>query len=283
MIKVTFLCCWGESTSALFHRYKLQSPGSAGVWDNIVGVDNVNDADYYIIMEDFYEKKKLDPAKKIYIKREPPWIVRTSFGNKPSLYKFDYTNGYWCATWWVKKTYDELKILQNKTNKKKICCINSGAEVCAGHRKRIAFLKRISQIEGLDIDIYGRGLQDKGLGDKYKGTCLDKYDIMSQYEYSIVMENGEMDNYFTEKLADSFLSWSVPIYWGCTNMDSYFPKDSYRSIDISIDSGDKILSMIEKSPDENSLLAVQKARDLILDKYNIWPSVARIVNEGKMI
>ena len=120
MIKVALLCCWGENSIELLHRYKLQTPGNSGIWDSIVGVDNVNDADYYIIMEDFYETEKLDPSKKIYIKREPPWIVKQSFQNKSSLYKFDYTNAYCCSVWWVQKTYDELKKTQNKNGKKKI-------------------------------------------------------------------------------------------------------------------------------------------------------------------
>jgi len=40
--------------------------------------------------------------------------------------------------------------------------------------------------------------------------------------FHIVIENTSIPNYFSEKLLDCFRSWTVPIYYGCTNIEKYF-------------------------------------------------------------
>ena len=40
-----------------------------------------------------------------------------------------------------------------------------------------------------------------------------------------MVENSKTDNYFTEKLIDCLAVGTIPIYWGCPNLDSYFNLD----------------------------------------------------------
>ncbi len=40
--------------------------------------------------------------------------------------------------------------------------------------------------------------------------------------YSICVENSSNKGYFTEKILDAFLSRTIPIYWGCPDISSYF-------------------------------------------------------------
>lgn len=41
-------------------------------------------------------------------------------------------------------------------------------------------------------------------------------------KFNIACENQAMDNMFTEKLLDCFRTFTVPIYYGCTNVSKYF-------------------------------------------------------------
>jgi len=41
-------------------------------------------------------------------------------------------------------------------------------------------------------------------------------------QFSLAIENASVDNYFTEKLMDCFLTKTVPIYFGCPNIGDYF-------------------------------------------------------------
>jgi hypothetical protein len=40
--------------------------------------------------------------------------------------------------------------------------------------------------------------------------------------YSVAIENSSIPNYFTEKLIDCLITKTIPIYWGCPNIDEYF-------------------------------------------------------------
>jgi hypothetical protein len=44
-------------------------------------------------------------------------------------------------------------------------------------------------------------------------------------QYHIVIENASHNNYFTEKILDSFAMKSLPLYWGCPNLSKFFNMD----------------------------------------------------------
>lgn len=49
----------------------------------------------------------------------------------------------------------------------------------------------------------------------------DKMNIFNS-KFSIVIENSKEKNYFSEKLIDCLLTKTIPIYWGCPNIEEYF-------------------------------------------------------------
>jgi hypothetical protein len=40
--------------------------------------------------------------------------------------------------------------------------------------------------------------------------------------FHVTIENSQNENYFTEKLIDCFMSYTIPIYWGCTTISEFF-------------------------------------------------------------
>ncbi len=83
-----------------------------------------------------------------------------------------------------------------------------------GHQLRRSLVEWV-QGTGLDIDIMGRG---------YKPFDA-KSDGLAPYRYSIVIENMREPNYFSEKLLDAVFCDTVPIYWGCPNLDRFMDTD----------------------------------------------------------
>ena len=65
--------------------------------------------------------------------------------------------------------------------------------------------------EGLPVDVMGRGY--KPFDTKAEG--------LAPYRYSLIIENVQERNYFTEKLVDAVLCRTVPIYWGCPNIGDF--------------------------------------------------------------
>lgn len=52
-----------------------------------------------------------------------------------------------------------------------------------------------------------------------------KHDIFKNSKFSIVVENSQNPNYFTEKIIDCLLLKTIPIYFGCPNINDFFNMD----------------------------------------------------------
>ena len=49
----------------------------------------------------------------------------------------------------------------------------------------------------------------------------DKKELFKS-KFSIIIESTKEENYFTEKICDALLAKTIPIYWGCPNIDDFF-------------------------------------------------------------
>lgn len=50
----------------------------------------------------------------------------------------------------------------------------------------------------------------------------EKKDPLFDSQFHICIENSKQKNCFTEKLIDCFTTKTIPIYWGCPNIDEFF-------------------------------------------------------------
>jgi hypothetical protein len=93
-----------------------------------------------------------------------------------------------------------------------------------GHQYRHQLVEAIIDNQ-FPIDIYGRGAKSyKKKNEKLfniKGEFQDEYPYKN-YLFSICIENFSNHHYFSEKIMSSIMYNCVPIYWGCTNISSYF-------------------------------------------------------------
>jgi len=87
-----------------------------------------------------------------------------------------------------------------------------------GHNLRHEVYERLSEIKNLSIKAYFTFPAGT------PGGCKPKDDIFSTSQFSIVIENHRNENYFTEKLIDCLVAETIPLYWGCSNIDEYFDK-----------------------------------------------------------
>ncbi|MHA1378145.1 MAG: glycosyltransferase family 10 domain-containing protein [Candidatus Helarchaeota archaeon] len=78
------------------------------------------------------------------------------------------------------------------------------------------------------IDIYGKTGWFKTKN--YKGECENAWTTLLQYRWSLCIENNDIDNYFSEKPIQAFLTGCVPIIYGGPNPDDILPKDSFINL-----------------------------------------------------
>ena len=111
----------------------------------------------------------------------------------------------------------------------------------------------------------------------------DKWDALAPYQFSIAIENSSQENYWTEKIVDCFLAFTVPIYYGATNIGKYFPEDSYiwLPIDSPLDALNILKSTLEKDNWKKRLPAVQEARRRCLEEYSLIEFLKKEVESNK--
>jgi Glycosyltransferase family 10 (fucosyltransferase) C-term len=118
-----------------------------------------------------------------------------------------------------------------------VSMIYSAKAFLPGHRLRQQVAKRAlfpvatatdgaSDSSRLAIDLFGRG-SAKPIERKEEG--------LDDYRFSIAIENSRASNYFTEKLLDCFATGTVPIYWGCPNLSTWFNMDGVITFDTAAD------------------------------------------------
>lgn len=154
---------------------------------------------------------------------------------------------------------------------KHLSIVTSNKAFTEGHRARLAFADRIKAYFGSDVDVFGRGING----------FADKLEVLAPYRYHIAIENSTSSNYWTEKLADPFLTLTYPIYHGCPNILEYFPAQSVTQINIlnPDDAIQKIKKIIDSDEAERALPHLQEARKLVLNDHNLFAILAKLANE----
>ena len=106
-----------------------------------------------------------------------------------------------------------------------------------------------------------------------------KKDAIDPYYYSIALENVKMTNWWTEKLADVFLGFTCPIYYGCNNINDFFNKDALVKIDIN--KLEESLEIIDRTINQTNLINIEeiiKARSYILFDFNMLSIISLAIN-----
>ena len=164
--------------------------------------------------------------------------------------------------------YNTLKNKPAPQKTKLISLATSNKVNTQGHINRIRFVEKLKAHYGDKLDVFGRGIQPFG----------DKWDVLAPYKYHIAIENSSSDYYWTEKLADCYLAETFPIYYGCKNIEDYFPKEAYQAIDIADPEGAiRIIDqLIAQDTYAKSKEVLSHCKNEVLDKYNIFDYAAQI-------
>ncbi len=158
--------------------------------------------------------------------------------------------------------YDDIKSITDYKKRKLISVITSNKAFTKGHRKRIDFVIKLKEYYGEKLDVFGSGFN----------SFEDKWDVIAPYKYHIVIENSSYPDYWTEKLSDCYLAGAYPLYYGCSNLNEYFDEKAYKNIDIN--NLQKSIQIINQTINNNYYekykINILKAKELVLDKYNLF-------------
>ena len=107
------------------------------------------------------------------------------------------------------------------------------------------------------------------MGGIYKnnvGYIKNKIKFLSSYKFSIAMENTEGNGYLSEKIIESFISGTIPIYYGDYMADEYINPKSYILIRGKYDMFEKI-EYIKKIDNSDVLYKKILTENIFIDNY----------------
>lgn len=264
---------------------KRQTPNCSLQWGDFVFTEeDIAECDYLVIL-DYPEDDfsiKVNQNNIIHLCLEPPNEISKyrQYANKKVKVIFNQLNikknnilSHAALPWHINRDFDFLKNLKVETLSKenKIVWVTSNQRSSKGHNVRMDFLNKIKELPF--VDLYGRGII----------PINDKWDVLHNSKYAIAYENFQNDYYWSEKIADCFLSYTMPLYFGCNSIANYFPKNSYIQIDPKDRHIDLFLKEIVVSKKwEENLEAIAKSRDLILNKYQLFPFLCNEIKSLEM-
>lgn len=258
-----------------------QTPGQAGVWMGIrFVVHDAEECDYLVMLNNNMKKetRATCPPQNVWALMQEPyergfsdWVVERHDAFSRVLTHhipaFDpkYVVSHPAIPWHVNRTFDELTSCPVPEKTRGLSWIIGDAMDLPGHLRRWSFLEAIREA-GLPVDVFGKKIQ----------YIEDKWDGLAPYRYSLAIENNSGPHMWTEKLADCFLTWTLPFYYGCINLEDYFPEDAFVRIDITQPEAalETIREVMAGNAWERRLPAMERARNLVLHKYQLFPHLA---------
>ena len=164
--------------------------------------------------------------------------------------------------------YDDFSAQDFEAKDRLMAVICSNKSKSVAHKTRLDFALRLKEHFGDRLDFFGRGFQE--IDDKMAG--------LARYKYALVLENSQVPHYWTEKLADAFLTNCFPFYLGCPNISSYFDRESL--LELSPDWGAAAAAMedaLARDVYTQSRAAVSASKRRVLGQYNLFSLVEEMV------
>jgi len=196
------------------------------------------------------------------------WLLRRKFNAiycRYGYYSHRYENVVQFA---VVDSWVDGNVIDYNFPKTKACSlIASGKQDLKGHKLRHQIVAWVRE-KGSDVDVLGRGFSPFEL----------KQEGLLPYHYSVVIENVQEDDYFTEKLLDCLLCNTLPIYWGAPNIGDYFDLNGIiicqneRDIQKAIDQSQTV-------PSQSKKLAMEKNRTKALAFSHLYPRIVAAVQQ----
>lgn len=147
---------------------------------------------------------------------------------------------------------------------KLVSMIASNKTMCSEHVYRQEIIQKFST----KCDHFGRGYKE----------IINKEDGLKDYCFSIVMENATYANMFTEKITDCFMTGTIPIYYGISNIGDYFDtngiiilNDNFKIEDLSVE--------LYQSKIESVKINLQLAIDLLVAEDYIYKNFIEVNNK----
>ena len=233
--------------------------------DNFIIQIEPNNPDYLIY--NAFGENHLDPKYNNSIK-----IAILTENKIPDLNKADYCIGhahinyldryfkYSVLLWTNYKDINKMRkqLLNNRIRAKFCAAVISN--YYSGDQFRLDFINELNKYKKIDMG----GRYQNNIGQIIK----NKTEFLSSYKFSIAMENSNGDGYISEKIIDSFISGTIPIYYGDYMLDEYINPKTYILIKSEKDIKNKINYIKAIDNDDNLYRKILEEKVIIDENFS---------------
>jgi hypothetical protein len=288
-IKIKIIARGGDSLS-----WARQLPKSDPFLDQFKFIwrADVLDYDWLVVIDDLSRSLRAKPERlkcsdehTLLVTTEPDSITKygrafcAQFAHvltSQPLHSLTHPNRIYSHTgnlWFNDHSFEELEgqPFPGKVNNLSTVCSNKQQKYTL-HKNRHDFCHWLKD-QLPELEIYGHGTR----------YIEHKYEALDSFRFHLAIENYVGRHHWTEKLADSFLSGAFPIYYGCTNLEDYFPVESFLQIDIfkPEESLAKIRAVTEdKAFYSSRITALNEARYRVMYQHNLLFMIGKLVEEN---
>jgi hypothetical protein len=167
------------------------------------------------------------------------------------------------------ETLDELRHMPPPPKTNAVSVVITRKTKTPQHRARLRFVEQLQRRIGDRLQIHGVGFH----------SVENKREAIDPVKYHLALENNIHEHFWTEKIADAYLGWTLPLYSGCPNMADYVPADSFLRLDTSnvAASIDVVERCLDEDPYDSRLAAITIARNRLLDEHNMFALLQRVI------
>jgi len=276
------------------NAWRRMTPYCDGRWGKLEMVPPDSHADWTVVIN-FLLPPELDPGGVLELDRKRAVLVQTepacvrhknnTWGEyaDPEDIGFARTwtirEHHFALDWYLEAPYSALYATNPHYERNRVlsACQTAKTKYPGQQLRHVFVTDHLSKLPGFDL--FGR----TGDGPHYRGPLPTraKDAAMFPYKYHFCAENSWEKNYFSEKLSDAFLAYCLPLYWGCPNLEEFFPAESF--IRVPIDKPAEAMGVVRKAIRDDEwrkrIPAIREARRLVMEKYQAWPVIERLISE----
>lgn len=296
--KVYPSCNWQHSKDLYNAWIKFQPENLKGIVNFTL---NKEEADYYMVINSSNEQ--LEPNKILYFAMEPCMDKSPQFSHYINLLKSNAQHVPFIGEhqlsinnveWHLSTSLEEFKTKTiSKQYDKVLSVVVSEKNFDEGHILRLNFIRKLDNLskEGklpFELHIYGT----KKNFHNYKGTLppSKKDEGIFPYKYHFNAENNSIYNYVTEKFTDAILGECFLFYWGCPNIEEYYPTSggnyycrlSLKESDFEKDLN-KIIEAMNKDEWKNQLDKIRSTKLSVLNNFNLFRRLKTVIELSRAI
>lgn len=272
-----------------------QTPGGLGTWQDwqFRIADTSLEEDWLVVFDDLRTpvETNLPKARRALVVSEPPGIrtyrpgFLNQFGLLLSPMAISGFSGLHAATdvglpWFIgldmsdaagarsRWTFEEIRDLPMGEKQHALSAVISTKTLLPRHRRRLEFVRALAERMGVDFHLFGRGFTE----------IRDKADVILPFSHHLVIENNVEENFFTEKLCDAYLGWSLPIFSGCADIERHFPAGSLIRFDLEApDALERVVAGFAAPIDAARRAAMAEARNRVLYRANLFARLSEVL------